>query len=1116
MPSKYGRDFLLIAAIVSTVLASPGAHGDASDPPAVAIPAGTTWVEEIGLYSVEWHGLDGKTGAFPTGWVGMFDDQTGVSATEYGEQNGRRAFLLHPKWRGQSGNADQSYRWALPKARSVHLKFGVAVGTNAVGKSDGVMFRVLVDGACVFEKNTASDAWTDADIDLSAKAGRTVDVTFETDPGPSHDASFDYALWGSRRIEVSGDAAATKALSAAPPYPLDAKVMGWGASSPTFPVSVKPGVQVDTQIVRKPRDFADGLRFVVTRPKGSHSAPLNLPFGNFASITLVAPDGSIVSSSDPSVKTEVTENITRDGVIHRQMTYTIGSRVVRLACDIYSFKGSSARIDVRSDDPYIASVYFGMIGPTAMRRGVLVPYLQNGTVQYLPDQALFTSVFVDFARSQASSIDGATARYGALTDGTRNPVRETAYFAVTPDFASVLPTPPNPASPYRVALGGKIIVDHWRHVPFAENAAWLDLLASYGLTDILTIVHNWQNGGYDNKLPDTTPAQAALGGDEGLRAWIAAAKRHGEMIALHDNYADLYPNAASFDWADVAHEADGKPMLAWKNLIQSYAVAPASTVKISGVHTAKIHDTLAPNAGYLDVNSSTGPSFHIDFQAGKPDAGKMQAMRKANTQLWALTRKIYGGPALGEGSHDWIWAGLLDGVEGQFGVGVPSNGGQIAPLFVDFALLKVHPRMLNHGMGYLERWMTPPATWTLPARLLDQYRMQELIYGHAGFVANPLVDSLPFLWQEHNLMLPVTRRYAATPVRSIQYEVNGALLDTNAAVAVRSSFDRARVTYANGLTVTANGRDKDWVVPAGGGKVTLAPFGWIAEGHDLLAYTARRGGRIVDFARTPDSIFANCRAVPMTVAPKQWDAKPSVARFTQTGARTFDISFAWSTSEKLPAGEAAFVHVVRADSPDLILFQMPAAMPAPQDWPTGRTEGQSAAVTLPTDLPDGDYSIRTGLYSPERGDRLALSSKDDGGRRCEIGVLHVREQGAKIELQRVEPVSAITPVEHPTRPSTPINFGPIATDESVMMKCYGGLKWRVTPLPRDTPFTVAFDPAALGLHSGKLVVKAMSVDGRVLGAVPIVSSKVGAKWRQFTVNTVPGAVCYELTSKGRS
>src|ERR1035437_314508 len=41
----------------------------------------------------------------------------------------------------------------------------------------------------------------------------------------------------------------------------------------------------------------------------------------------------------------------------------------------------------------------------------------------------------------------------------------------------------------------------------------------------------------------------------------------------------------------------------------------------------------------------------------------------------------------------------------------------------------------------------------------------------------------------------------------------------------------------------------------------LPRFGWIARGAGVTAYTALRGGKLVDYAETKDSIFANARNV---------------------------------------------------------------------------------------------------------------------------------------------------------------------------------------------------------------------------------------------------------------
>ena len=53
--------------------------------------------------------------------------------------------------------------------------------------------------------------------------------------------------------------------------------------------------------------------------------------------------------------------------------------------------------------------------------------------------------------------------YEPKTDGTRNPLVESGYVAVSPDLGEVLPNIPHPPSPYRELLGPRIMLDIWGH-----------------------------------------------------------------------------------------------------------------------------------------------------------------------------------------------------------------------------------------------------------------------------------------------------------------------------------------------------------------------------------------------------------------------------------------------------------------------------------------------------------------------------------------------------------------------------------------------------------------------------------------------------------------------------
>ena len=75
------------------------------------------------------------------------------------------------------------------------------------------------------------------------------------------------------------------------------------------------------------------------------------------------------------------------------------------------------------------------------------------------------------------------------------------------------------------------------------------------------------------------------------------------------------------------------------------------------------------------------------------------------------------------------------------------------------------------------------------------------------------------------------------------------------ATATRNAWQRVRVRYDNGLSITANQLEEPLTV---GGHV-LDRFGWLAEGAGVTAWTASRDGIIADYAETTDRVFANAR-----------------------------------------------------------------------------------------------------------------------------------------------------------------------------------------------------------------------------------------------------------------
>ena len=1107
--------------VVAACIAAPAYAADSAAPvPAVPVSGGTTSIDDIGYCRVSYRYTDGRGGVEPLGWTGHFEAATGISATPYGTQDGKRAYLLHPIWRGGTGDTDQEYRLTLPGASAISLQFSIAMKADAAGKSDGVTFRLYANGEKLLDRHKSDAAWTPFRFDLTRYAGRTVALRFEADPGPKGDPSFDYGLWGDRRLVLSGaQSTHPMPLFAPPTAALDAPQAGWKNASPTHAAASSGRKPITSACEPAKAGLFDGLRFRLTPP--GHS-PSSIDFGAGGYLDLIAPDGRTVPSYDPRVQAVVQQKTLSSTATRRTAVYTIDGRRITVVAEISRYDGSSVRVRLRSADPYIAGVHFGSLGPTAYRRTMAVPYY--GTVDYAPLLGLFSNTAIDFSLSHASSLDGAAAYYAPLTDGRRNPIDETAYYALSPDIHAVWPTPPSPASPYRQTMGDRVVLDMWSG-PFDERSRWLKTLASYGLDRFFVIVHDWQHGGYDNQLPDVLPANAAYGGNAALRDLTATARGFGELIGLHENYVDFYPNAPSYNTDDLALLPDGKFKPAWQqSVVPSFLMTPTAMRKYAARITPLAHRELGTNGSYLDVHSAIPPWDHPDARPDRPDAGSLQACWKAQRDLWQLMRDVHGGPVLGEGANHWYWSGLLDGVEAQFGVGVPGNGGETAPLFVDFDLLKIHPLQINHGMGYIERWLDGAHANAVPtAAQIDLYRMQEIAFGHSGFVGDRLIHALPFVWEEQNLVVPVSAQTAAAHVTGIRYEVNGRLIDTNSAIAAGAVFDRVRVDYDNGMTIWANGRNAPWTIrPRGVSAAVIPRSGWLAMSPTATAWTAARNGRTVSYARTPTTIFADARPISVT-AVTGLRVRPRLLGFSQTGPRALAVQFGFDVREGIASGYRVFVHVVsRAKSAgEGIAMQLDAGFDAyPHTWPLAAAQrGRVVRAGLPADMPDGDYDIRVGLYSPQSGDRLILDGADDGGRRYTVGSFHVRDGGRSIAAEGVPGVrSAADMSTEPLSLPAPavagpmIDFGPLATNGSVLLRKVSSGVWTLTPMPRDEAFTVVIYGASIDPSLVTFRASIIDLGGHVVRNLGEIKPAAGKS--SLRIDLPPGGTTYRLERAG--
>lgn len=77
------------------------------------------------------------------------------------------------------------------------------------------------------------------------------------------------------------------------------------------------------------------------------------------------------------------------------------------------------------------------------------------------------------------------------------------------------------------------------------------------LDKVLFGLGGWIHRGYDNQHPDVLPAAPELGGNEGLADCARRVEGAGYLLALHDNYQDIYRDSPSWDEKWIEKKADG-------------------------------------------------------------------------------------------------------------------------------------------------------------------------------------------------------------------------------------------------------------------------------------------------------------------------------------------------------------------------------------------------------------------------------------------------------------------------------------------------------------------------------------------------------------------------------
>ncbi len=567
----------------------------------------------------------------------------------------------------------------------------------------------------------------------------------------------------------------------------------------------------------------------------------------------------------------------RDGEVLRMRWAVAADEVEGEVEYAYRLWGKSLVIDTICRGGNVGEVRYGHAEGLEGPRVVTNPYYvyrstrPGVAVSGTADEPLFVTGNTDWYRSNSSvmfaeqEIDegrvrfqGGT-RYIPRTDGRRNDCYERFFVTVSPRYEEMLPTIPNPRSPWYDVTGTRVWNAHGAGNREADRQYWRRV-HRYGMTEVVVTDHEtmWRDGG--ESFTFRTRTAPGKGGDEGAYEYARFMQDElGFVYGPYNNFTDLAAVNEYFSIDMVIREPDLQLQRAWP---RCYAPKPSRAVEYCEMLAPRIEEKFGFSTAYCDVHTAVAPWDREDYDARVPGAGTFAATFYPYGEIMLLQKQAWGGPVYSEGGMHWMYVGLTDGNYGQDQRYDPNNN----PWLVDFDLRRMHDRCTSFGMGNISMFYGRNASLGRTEEevdaSIDRFLAATVAFGHTGFLTfnggfDKALRSYYMLQQLHS-------SYAAPSAEDIRYvSADGRLLTTSEAVA-SGVFERSQVVtrYANGTVTAANGsRTKRLTCEAFGHAIDLPPngyAGWTADGS-VEVFAGDRDGHRADYSVSPAYLYVDGR-----------------------------------------------------------------------------------------------------------------------------------------------------------------------------------------------------------------------------------------------------------------
>ncbi len=978
-----------------------------------------------------------------------------------------------------------------------------SLGKNNVNISDEALNQALeIDPEAqtlLLNEQYAGTNWSEVDLDLSQFSDQLILLTFEADPGIKKDTTCDNSFWGD--VAVIADPQEIKIATEEEREELrktnEKKFLQFATSlKSNIPSS---GIQIDA--TSQGFDLDDGQLAVVTLGNsgicdgwiaiGSKERYIQIagvraqyqgvnvgydqPLGS-CNVSTVFVDNTELEKSARIFAyqhhSEIIGELPNDANFSEDNLKSVEQLADAdnaLACFISKTLGGLAFRFVATHNTEIGSLQFGPISNKAQRvyfghghciESPTQPFVQDG------DGFGCASSHVGFDFDNGLSLLQATTR--PIDKFVVNPDQNIYTLTTAPDsrltlrsgedgalacaikYAPGFDKSPAPLVPQKA---GRFVYDYWGG-SYKYVLERMKAFVEYGLTDSLLIQHDWQHYGYDVRLPDIWPPNAAKGTLDDLKDTQAFCDRYGIPFGLHDNYIDFYPDADSFNYDDIIINPDGLPQKAWHNPgpdAQSYRFRPDTILPYAERNLNIIREELMQTAYFTDVFSS----IHImDFLDKQGNFHSRAETLDYWNKYFDLVREKFNNNAItiSESGNDAL-IGHLEGADAilrritptqeNYSTVIESKDSEYVPWFDAVN----HARFILHGVGYSDRYQGGISR-ALRGIESDDYISSEVLTGHA--LMADLSMSIRGTVRKYWLLQNFARSLALDELKNVKFV---------------DSIHRQIIEWKSGVTVFVNRGVDDWEltnisIPGVSENIVLPQFGfWIVE-NSGSAYggVIRQNGQLVELRIDgSENYFVNGRQqVPNQVTP---------IRTTYENVRVLDSDtltgkIVCNVIRPTDKPYTPFLHFERPqtwwnDKPELFVLPIGEPSKPSNQWEGIETDlfGNQLVVKVPQDLDAGYYNLLFGLYDRQTGNRLQLLGSGTRDSRYRLGSIVIEKDGNDRKLSFI-PAPDLHDLDLRLAPNnTASHFGVCSTLGAFRLIRKSENTVELTPLPEEPVFT---------------------------------------------------------------